>query len=121
MLLLGCLLQRRLVTTEGHHGTNRQVFYVVQMDGGDTAAKALAEQHRLQLIQQVSACFKTPGITPTLLAVISKSRGFKKAQYIAIFDFFFKLQQCLSYISPHSSAYTHTCIKKTDIDTEKHI
>lgn len=58
VLVCGCLLQRMLVTTEGHHGTNRLVFYTVQMDGGTKAARALAEQHRLEFIQRVCICLK---------------------------------------------------------------
>ncbi|KAM8734296.1 neuroendocrine convertase 2-like isoform 2-T2 [Acanthopagrus schlegelii] len=55
VLVLGCLLQRKLVTTEGHSGTNRHVFYAVQMDGGISAARALAEQLRLEFIQRVGS------------------------------------------------------------------
>ncbi|XP_056300760.1 neuroendocrine convertase 1-like [Pseudoliparis swirei] len=55
LLVLGCLLQRNLVTTEGHHGTNRQVLYAVHMDGGAGAAGALAEQHGLDFIQRVGS------------------------------------------------------------------
>ncbi len=50
------------MTTEGHRGTNRHVFYAVQMDGGITAARALAELHGLEFIQRVSAC-----LSPLLL------------------------------------------------------
>ncbi|KAM4580378.1 furin-like protease kpc-1 [Odontesthes bonariensis] len=53
VLMCGCLLQRNLVTTEGHRGTNRHVFYAVQMDGGIRAARTLAEQHGLEYIQRV--------------------------------------------------------------------
>lgn len=59
VLVLGCLLQRNLVTTEGHRGTNCLIFYAVQMDGGTRAAKALAEQHGLEFVQRVSACLKS--------------------------------------------------------------
>lgn len=56
-LLVCCiLLQRNLATTEGRHGTNRHVFYTVEMRGGATAVRALAEQHGLEFIQRVSAC-----------------------------------------------------------------
>ncbi|KAF1387434.1 hypothetical protein PFLUV_G00078650 [Perca fluviatilis] len=55
VLVLCCLLQMKLVTTEGHRGTNRHVFYAVQMDGGISAARALAEQHGLEFIQQVGS------------------------------------------------------------------
>ncbi|XP_078109837.1 neuroendocrine convertase 2-like isoform X2 [Sander vitreus] len=55
VLVLGCLLQMKLVTTEGHRGTNRHVFYAVQMDGGISAARALAKQHGLEFIQQVGS------------------------------------------------------------------
>lgn len=55
VLVLGCLLQMKLVTTEGHRGTNRHVFYAVQMDGGVRAARGLVEQHGLEFIQRVSA------------------------------------------------------------------
>ncbi|XP_044065364.1 proprotein convertase subtilisin/kexin type 4-like isoform X4 [Siniperca chuatsi] len=55
VLVFGCLLQRKLVTTEGHRGTNRHVFYAVQMDGDIRAARALAEQHGLEFIQQVGS------------------------------------------------------------------
>ncbi|KAM7420239.1 hypothetical protein PAMA_014779 [Pampus argenteus] len=58
VLVVGCLLQRNLVTTEGHHGTNSYVFYAVEMDGGINAARALADQHGLEFIQRVSACLK---------------------------------------------------------------
>ncbi|XP_035983376.1 neuroendocrine convertase 2 [Fundulus heteroclitus] len=55
-LLVCCfLLQRNVATTEGHHGTNRHVFYAVQMKGGAKAARALAEQHGLQFIQRVGS------------------------------------------------------------------
>lgn len=64
VLVIGCLLQRKLVATEGHRGTNRDVFYAVQVDGGIRAARALAEQHGLEFIQRVSAR-KTPVITAT--------------------------------------------------------
>lgn len=64
VLVLGCLLQRKLVTTEGHSGTNRHVFYAVQMDGGISAARALAEQLRLEFIQRVSACFNPLSLPP---------------------------------------------------------
>ncbi|KAE8288433.1 PC3-like endoprotease variant A [Larimichthys crocea] len=52
VLVLGCLLQMKLVTTEGHRGTNRHVFYAVQMDGGVRAARGLVEQHGLEFIQR---------------------------------------------------------------------
>lgn len=55
VLVFGCLLQRRPVTTEGHHGSNRHIFYAVQMDGGVRGARVLAQQHRLEFIQRVSA------------------------------------------------------------------
>ncbi|KAM9352880.1 neuroendocrine convertase 1-like [Symphorus nematophorus] len=55
VLVLGCLLQRKQVTTEGHRGTNRHVFYAVQMDGGIKAATTLAEQHGLKFIQRVGS------------------------------------------------------------------
>ncbi|XP_041842874.1 proprotein convertase subtilisin/kexin type 4-like [Melanotaenia boesemani] len=53
VLVCGCLLQRKLVTTEGHRGTNRHVFYAVHMDGGTRAAEDLAAQHGLEFIQRV--------------------------------------------------------------------
>ncbi|XP_071061916.1 proprotein convertase subtilisin/kexin type 4-like [Pseudochaenichthys georgianus] len=53
VLVLVCLMQMKLVTTEGHRGTN--VFYAVQMDRGIRAARALAEQHTLEFIQQVGS------------------------------------------------------------------
>ncbi|XP_017268681.2 furin-like protease kpc-1 [Kryptolebias marmoratus] len=55
VLLCCCLLQRKHVTTEGHRGTNRHVFYAVQMDGGTWAVRALAEQHGLEFIQRVGS------------------------------------------------------------------
>ncbi|XP_040901298.1 proprotein convertase subtilisin/kexin type 4-like [Toxotes jaculatrix] len=55
VLVLGCLLQSKLVTTEGHRGTNRYVFYAVHMDGGIRAARALAEHHELEFIQRVGS------------------------------------------------------------------
>ncbi|XP_042346363.1 neuroendocrine convertase 1-like [Plectropomus leopardus] len=56
VLVLGCLLlQRNPVTTEGHRGTNRHVFYAVEMDGGTEAVGALAEQHGLEFIQRVGS------------------------------------------------------------------
>lgn len=64
LLVVGILLQRKLVTTEGHSGTNRHVYYAVQMDGGIRAARALAKQHGLEFIQRVSARLK-----PLLLPV----------------------------------------------------
>ncbi|XP_041649206.1 uncharacterized protein LOC121513485 [Cheilinus undulatus] len=55
VLVLSCLLQRTPVTTEGHHGTNRHVFYAVQMNGGIIAARALAKAHGLDFIQQIGS------------------------------------------------------------------
>ncbi|XP_067458445.1 neuroendocrine convertase 1-like [Thunnus thynnus] len=55
VLVVGCLLQGTLATTEGHRGTNRHVFYAVEMDGGIKAARALAEQHGLEFIQRVGS------------------------------------------------------------------
>ncbi|XP_013878840.1 furin-like protease kpc-1 [Austrofundulus limnaeus] len=55
VLLCCCLLQSKHATTEGHCETNRHVFYVVQMDGGTRAVRALAEQHRLEFIQRVGS------------------------------------------------------------------
>uniref|UniRef100_A0AAQ6IQY4 P/Homo B domain-containing protein n=2 Tax=Anabas testudineus TaxID=64144 RepID=A0AAQ6IQY4_ANATE len=55
LLVLACLLQRRVVTTEGHHGTNRHVFYAVHLDGGIRAARVLAVRHGLEFIQQVGS------------------------------------------------------------------
>ncbi|XP_030015076.1 endoprotease bli-like [Sphaeramia orbicularis] len=55
VLVLGCLLQRNPATTEGRRGTNRYVFYAVEMDGGTRAARALAKQHGLEFIQQVGS------------------------------------------------------------------
>lgn len=59
VLVFGCLLQRKAVTTEGHHGSNRHIFYVVQMDGGVRGARVRAQQHGLEFIQRVSA-FSSP-------------------------------------------------------------
>ncbi|XP_035020543.1 furin-like protease kpc-1 isoform X1 [Hippoglossus stenolepis] len=55
VLVLGCLLQMKLVTTEGHHGTKRFVFYAAHVDGGIGAARALTAQHGLEFIQQVGS------------------------------------------------------------------
>ncbi|XP_037533240.1 proprotein convertase subtilisin/kexin type 6-like [Nematolebias whitei] len=55
VLLWCCLLQSKHETTEGHRGTNRHLFYVVRMDGGTRAVKALAEQHGLEFIQRVGS------------------------------------------------------------------
>ncbi|XP_034553028.1 furin-like protease kpc-1 [Notolabrus celidotus] len=55
VLVLSCLLQRTLLTTEGHRGTNPHVFYAVQMDGGIRAARGLAKQHKLDFIQQIGS------------------------------------------------------------------
>ncbi|XP_069393948.1 proprotein convertase subtilisin/kexin type 4-like isoform X3 [Paralichthys olivaceus] len=55
VLVLGCLLQRNLVTTEGHHGTKRSVFYAVHVEGGIGAARALVAQHGLEFIHQVGS------------------------------------------------------------------
>uniref|UniRef100_A0A3Q3L493 Proprotein convertase subtilisin/kexin type 4-like n=2 Tax=Mastacembelus armatus TaxID=205130 RepID=A0A3Q3L493_9TELE len=55
VLVLGCLLQIKLVTTEGHRGTNRHIFYAVHIDGGIRAARALAERHRLEFIQRIGS------------------------------------------------------------------
>ncbi|TNN37834.1 hypothetical protein EYF80_052005 [Liparis tanakae] len=64
LLALGCVLQRNLVTTEGHHGTNRHVLYAVHMDGGAAAAGALAERHGLEFIQRTDK--KPPTAMPDL-------------------------------------------------------
>lgn len=66
VLLCCCLLQSKHATTEGHCETNRHVFYVVQMDGGTRAVRALAEQHRLEFIQRVSACLKLLLLPPPM-------------------------------------------------------
>ena len=52
-----CMLQLQLVATEGQRGTNRPVFYAVEMDGGVRAARDLAEHHGLEFISRVSPCF----------------------------------------------------------------
>ncbi|KAI3361443.1 hypothetical protein L3Q82_013608, partial [Scortum barcoo] len=67
VLVLGCLLQMKLVTTEGHRGTNRHVFYAVQIDGGIGAARAVAEQHGLEFIYQKKA--NVPPSSPSPLPV----------------------------------------------------
>ncbi|XP_028985756.1 neuroendocrine convertase 2-like isoform X2 [Betta splendens] len=53
LLVLGCLLQRSVVTTEGHRGTDRHVFYAVRMDGGIRAARTVAVRHGLDFMQRV--------------------------------------------------------------------
>lgn len=63
VLVFGCLLQRKPVTTEGHHGTNRHIFYAVQMDRGVRGARVLARQHGLEFIQRVSAFFSPCGLS----------------------------------------------------------
>uniref|UniRef100_UPI0037E838A5 proprotein convertase subtilisin/kexin type 4-like n=1 Tax=Semicossyphus pulcher TaxID=241346 RepID=UPI0037E838A5 len=55
VLVLSCLLQRTVVTTEGQSGTNQHVFYAVQMDGGIRAARSLAKQQGLHFIQQIGS------------------------------------------------------------------
>lgn len=87
VLVLACLLQRKLVTTEGHRGTNRHVFYAVQMDGGIKAARALADQHGLEFIQRVSACLKPLLLSPhmSLKFTFAKSGSW---------DFFEELPKC---------------------------
>ncbi|KAJ4930972.1 hypothetical protein JOQ06_025273, partial [Pogonophryne albipinna] len=77
VLVLVCLMQMKLVTTEGHRGTNRHVFYAVQMDRGIRAARALAEQHTLEFIQQECIGQSTP---------------------VSVF-----LSACLSLIVPHGA------------------
>lgn len=62
VLLLSSLLQRQLVTTQGHPGTNCYVFNAVHMDGGIRAVRALAKQHGLEFIQQVSARLNPPHV-----------------------------------------------------------
>lgn len=75
LLVLGCLLQRKLVTTEGHRGTDRYVFYAVQTDRGIRGARALARQHGLEFIQRVSAFLKPLSLRPPadLQLIFSKS------------------------------------------------
>lgn len=68
VLVLGCLLQRKVLTTEGHRGTNRHVFYAVRMDGGIRAARALAVQHGLEFIQRVSGSLK-PLLLPQTMGI----------------------------------------------------
>lgn len=63
VLVFGCLLQRKPVTTEGHHGTNRHIFYAVQMDRGIRGARVLAQQHGLEFIQRVSALLSPCGLS----------------------------------------------------------
>lgn len=67
VLVFGCLLQRKPVTTEGHHGTNRHIFYAVQMDRGVRGARVLAQQHGLEFIQRVSAFFSPCGLSLSLI------------------------------------------------------
>ncbi|XP_020565544.1 proprotein convertase subtilisin/kexin type 4-like [Oryzias latipes] len=55
VLVCSCLLQSELVATEGHRGPKRHVFYAVHIDGGSKAARALAEQHKLEFIQRVGS------------------------------------------------------------------
>lgn len=62
LLTVCCLLQWLLATTGGQPGTKPH-FYAVEMDGGATDARALAEQHGLQFISQVSAYLKPTFIT----------------------------------------------------------
>lgn len=66
LLVLGCLLQRTVVTTEGHRGTNRHVFYALRMDGGIRAARALAVQHGLEFIRRVSGSLKPLLLPPPM-------------------------------------------------------
>ncbi|KAM6967622.1 proprotein convertase subtilisin/kexin type 4-like [Aplochiton taeniatus] len=53
LLVLVGVLQWPSLTTRGQPGTNRQVFYAVEMDGGVRAARALAEQHGLEFISRI--------------------------------------------------------------------
>lgn len=63
LLTVCCLLQWPLATTGRQPGTKHHFFYAVEMDGGTRAAQALAEQHGLQFISQVSAYLKPAFIT----------------------------------------------------------
>ncbi|MEQ2166278.1 hypothetical protein GOODEAATRI_026232, partial [Goodea atripinnis] len=75
-LLVCCLLlQRNLATTEGHHGTNRHVFYAIQMKGGTETVRALAEQHELEFIQRVSACLKLLSFPPPMWPQLQNPHG----------------------------------------------
>lgn len=59
------------MTTEGHHGSNRHIFYAVQMDGGVRGARVLAQQHGLEFIQRVSASPPSPPTRGLSLSTIS--------------------------------------------------
>ena len=87
VLVCGCLLQSNLVTTEGHRGTNRHVFYAVQMDGGIRAARTLAEQHGLEYIQRVSACLKLLLLPPYM--ALQFQHPVSGAFFFPFFPFFF--------------------------------
>ncbi|XP_076135534.1 neuroendocrine convertase 1-like [Alosa pseudoharengus] len=53
VLTLFWMLQWRYVTTGGQGGTEANVFYAVEMEGGIQAVQALAEQHGLRFISRV--------------------------------------------------------------------
>lgn len=101
VLVLGCVLQRRLVTTEGHRGTNRHEFYAVQMDGGIRAARALAEQQGLEFIQRVSACLKPLFLPlPTGLQFTFSKSGYSRPFFESCqsADFCFLFEGYLTFI-----------------------
>lgn len=124
VLLCCCLLQRKHETTEGHRGTDRHVFYVVHMDGGTLAVKALAEQHGLEFIQRVSACLKLlllpPPMGMQLQNPVTEGFFFLLFKSCQSADFYFLLERYLTFIKlqqhfwifyiwskPHREAHTH--------------
>lgn len=66
VLALLWMLQWHHATTGGQRGTEANVFYALEMEGGIQAVRALAEQHGLQFISRVSAYFKQPLLLPPI-------------------------------------------------------
>ena len=66
VLTLFWMLQWRYVTTGGQRGTDANVFYAVEVEGGIRAVRALADQHGLRFISRVSAYFKRPLLLPPI-------------------------------------------------------
>ena len=59
VLAAGFLLQCLCVATGGQRSSKPQVFYAVEMKGGATSARVLAQQHGLQFISQVRCTFRS--------------------------------------------------------------
>lgn len=119
LLVLGCLLQRKVVTTEGHHGTNRHVFYAVRIDGGIRAARALAVQHGLEFIRRVSGSLK-PLLLPPPMGL---QFAFSKSGYWVFFSFCWaaKVLTSIFHLRNIWLSLNYSSISQSSISDQRHV